>query len=536
MRNSDVTRCLLVALLMSAGLCGNLVAQDPDVVIENGIIHDGTGAAPVVGYVALRDGVISEIGTGPAPEGRRKIDATGLIVAPGFIDLHTHSDSAFRSSDPDLRRAVCFLMQGCTTSVTGNCGGGALKVGEYYQTIEENGAGTNVIHLLPYGAVRAKVIGSIDRRATADEIETIRKMAHQAMNEGAWGMSTGLIYVPGAYADTAELIEVAKVIGQHGGIYASHIRGEDERLLGAVHEAIEIGRQAGLPTHISHIKAMRKPQWGTLKLATDLIEQARARGQKVTADQYPYIASSTGLFPTVVPVWAQSGGRKKLVARLDDPEVAPALRKEIQQKLDSMDGGRQLLIVSFKSRPEWTGKNLEQIADAEGKPVLEVVEYMLREGGASIVNFGMSEEDVRHAMTLPWVATASDGTARLPGEDRPHPRSYGTFPRKIGHYAIREQVIPLEAAIASCTGLPAQILGLNDRGLLKAGLAADVVVFNPKTFIDNATFENPHQLASGMEYVFVNGTLAVDQGKPTDALAGRPLRRVSTSDSPAHQP
>lgn len=521
---------LLLVLLMSGVHGRALLAQEADVVIENGILHDGTGGRPVVGYLCLREGMISEIGTGPAPAGRRKIDASGLIVAPGFIDLHTHSDPAFQSSNPELRRAVCFLMQGCTTSVTGNCGGGPVKAGKYYQGIEENGAGTNVIHLLPYGSVRSRVIGSVDRRATPEELETMREIAREAMKDGAWGMSTGLIYPPGAFADTPELIEVAKVIAEQGGLYVSHIRGEDERLLGAVNEAIEIGRQAGLPAHISHFKAKGRPNWGTLKLAAELVEEARAKGQTVTADQYPYIASSTGLAPTVVPLWAQSGGTKTLISRFDDPEVGPRLRKEIQQNLDTMDEGRQLVIVTFAKHPEWTGKNLKQIADAEGKSALEIVEYILRHRGASIVNFGMSEEDVRQAMTLPWVATASDGTARLPGPELPHPRSYGTFPRKIGHYAIREKVIPVEAAIASCTGLPAQILGLKDRGLLKVGLAADVVIFNPDTFIDNATFDDPQQLASGMEYVFVNGTLAVEQGKPTDALAGRALRKQAHSN------
>ncbi|WP_417389086.1 N-acyl-D-amino-acid deacylase family protein [Gimesia sp.] len=515
----------LVFLICLLNTGAGFSAEQFDYVIENGTIHDGTGQVIERGYVAVRDGKIHSAGPGEGPACEYRIDATGFVICPGFIDLHTHSDRGI--VDPKSRGAVNYLLQGCTTSVTGNCGMGPIDVQKFYDNVDKAGAGTNVAHLLPQGELRSQVIGKVNRKATPAELQKMQRLTSQAMKEGAWGMSTGLIYTPSTYADTEELTALAKVIGDAGGIYASHIRGEEEGLVGSIQEAIRIGEDAAVPVHISHLKVKGTPNWGTLRLAIALIREAREKGQRVTADQYPYIAASTSLAATIFPPWSMSGGVDQLVKRLDEPEVGAKIRAAVEKSLDIKEDGKQIVIAQYSPRPEWVGKNLREIAKAEQKTALQIAEEIMRSGGAQIVNFAMNEEEVRDAMTNSWVATASDGGVMIPDATRPHPRNYGAFPRKIGHYAIREQVIPLEQAIRSATGLPADILGLTDRGYLKPGQAADIVVFDPQTFIDTATFENPHQYADGMRYVFVNGVAAVYEGTPTGALAGRALRKKS---------
>jgi N-acyl-D-aspartate/D-glutamate deacylase len=522
-------RCLAISAGIAVCHSFSVVAADADgivadIVLKGGAIHDGTGKPGVVGDLAIKGGRIVAVGQFAVKSVGREIDCRGLVVAPGFIDLHNHSDS--QVVDRLTRANVNFLTQGCTTVVTGNCGSGPIKVAEFYDKIDAAGAGTNVAHLLPQGSLRREVIGEAQRPATAGELDKMKSLARQAMQDGAWGMSTGLIYVPSSYADTAELIEIAKVVAETRGLYASHIRSEGVRLLTAVDEALRIGREAGMPVHISHFKSSGQDAWGLVKRAADAIEAARKAGERVTADQYPYIASSTSLDATVIPTWARAGGQKALVARFDDPEQAARLRTAIESDLQKTDDGQRIRIARHAPRPDWAGKNLREIADAEKITTLALVERITRAGGAQIVNFGMSEEDVRFVMALPWVATASDGRAFLPNADRPHPRSYGTFPRKVGAYSVREQVVSLEHAIRSSTGLPADILGLTDRGYLRPETFADVVVFDPREFIDTATFDDPHQYARGVKLVLVNGEPAIERGVPTGSLNGRALRRT----------
>lgn len=512
-----------LALLICSLLQGSdLLAKDA-LVFRNATIYDGSGAPPVIGHVSIDKGKITSLGQGDGPEATWVIDAKGLVIAPGFIDLHTHSDPSVTSVNS--RACTNYIMQGCTTSVTGNCGSGPVDVADYYKKINTPGAGTNVAHLLPQGSLRSQVVGSENRKPTPEELAKMRALAKKAMDDGAWGMSTGLIYLPGSYSSTEELIEIASEIAAGGGFYASHIRGEASTLLPSILEAIEIGEKAGCPTHISHIKAADTPNWGSIGQAIALIETAQRKGLKVTADQYPYTAFSTTLEPTIFPNWARSGGRKELIARLNDPETGPKIREEVAREIKTSDDGRQVVISSCSRYPQYVGKNLYEIGQMDKITATEAVEKITRAGGARIVKFAMSEDDVRTAMTYPWVATASDASAGLPTADRPHPRGYGTFPRKIGHYAIREQVISLEQAIRSATGLPADILGFKDRGYLKTGYAADIVVFDPQSFIDKATFEEPYQYAEGMQFVLVNGTMAVYKGTPTGALAGRALQK-----------
>jgi N-acyl-D-amino-acid deacylase len=512
----------------------NEAAVDVDVLLHGGTIVDGTGRPQQVGHIGLKGERIVGVGEFPLGTVGRTIDCTGLLVAPGFIDLHTHSDDQVVSRL--LRASINYVIQGCTTQVTGNCGSGPVDVAKYYAAIDQGGAGTNVAHLIPQGSLREAVVGNVDRPATPDELQSMVERVQQGMQDGAWGLSTGLIYVPSVYATTEELVALCRPVAQSRGIYASHIRGEGSELLAAVTEALSIGRDAGLPVHVSHFKASGIPNWGSLRLAADLIERARQNGQAATADQYPYTASSTSLEATVIPTWARSGGSAELLRRLDDPTDGPRLKEQIQQELQEKRDGAAIYLARCRYQPQWIGKNLVEIASATGQTPMEVTLQIVRHGGAAIVHFSMSEDDVRMAMSLPWVATASDGRAYLPGGDRPHPRSYGTFARKIGYYALQEQVLPVEQAIRSASGLPAEILGLQDRGLLQPGMYADVVVLDPKTYRDQATFDDPHRYATGCEYVFVNGQPAVHQGQPTGALAGRALRHAAEPTSTGSQP
>ena len=515
-------RLWFVAIVLVAWCSGPVRSADPvtaDVVLEGGEIHDGTGRPGVIGDVAIRGGQIVAVGTFRAKSVEWRLDCRGLVVMPGAIDLHNHSDR--QVVDAKTRACINYLMQGCTTMVTGNCGSGPVDVGEYYSKINQAGAGANVVHLLPQGSLRREVVGTDRRAATTEELQEMVRLAEKAMADGAWGMSTGLIYVPGTYADTDELVALARVVARHNGIYASHIRNENVRLLKAVDEAMEIGRRARLPVHVSHFKSSGRESWGLVRRAAERIAAARKAGQVVTADQYPYVASSTSLDATVIPTWARAGGRKELIRRLDDKEIGRKIRTAIAENLSRKDNGRVLKIARYSPRSDWVGKSVAEIAEGEKLTTVEVAVQVARNGGAAIVNFSMSEEDVRHIMQVRWVATASDGRAYLPGADRPHPRSYGTFARKLGHYAIREKVLGLPAAVRSMTGLPAEILGLKDRGVLRVGTVADIAVFDPKAIRDAATFEDPHQYSEGFRYVFVNGRPAVFRGKPTGALAGR---------------
>lgn len=506
-------------------LCATASAQPDaparfDLILRGGTVHRGDGTEPRIADVAILNGKIAAVGDVQAPADR-VLDCRGLVVCPGFIDLHNHSDGPIL--EKATRGNVNYLLQGCTTVVTGNCGSGPIDVGQYLRQIDEQGAGTHIAHLLPQGALRDSVLGKANRPATADELDRMRQIADQALRDGAFGMSTGLIYIPGTFTDTAELIELAKVVARHGGLYASHIRNEGAALLAAVDEAIRIGREAGTPVHISHFKASGRPNWGTLRLAIELVEAARARGETVTADQYPYIASSTSLSATLLPDWALEGGRADLEKRLADPATLARIRDEVARDLAN---AARIQIASCKAHPEWIGQSLDEIATATHRPVLDVVIDIEQHGGAQIVNFGMSEDDVRLAMPLPWVATASDGGAKIPTREQPHPRSFGTFPRKIGRYAIDEGVLSLSAAIRSASGLPAEILGLTDRGLIEVGRAADIAVFDPATFRDRATFDRPDLPAAGIRYVIVEGVFAVYDGQATGALAGHALRKA----------
>lgn len=523
-------RCSGFSGLVSLAVCltGVLSLAQPasqveaDYVLVGGTLYDGTGNAPSVQDLAIRAERIVAIGKFSVQSGAKIIQAQGMVVAPGFIDLHTHSDNTIRQKN--TRANLNYLYQGVTTIVTGNCGSGPIHVAQYYAELEKYGAGTNVCHLIPHNSLRAAVMGNVNRPPSEEELRRMQELVERGMQEGAWGMSTGLIYNPGCYAKTDEIIALAKVVARYQGIYASHIRDEGAGLLDAIQEAITIGQKAGLPVHISHIKCSGRAAWGKSADAINLIRQARQLGLRVTADQYPYIASSTSLAATLIPPLYREGTHKEMLQRLDDPEHGPRMRQAIEANIQRHNHGESVRIASYSKHPEYNGKTLAQIAREQKRSVLDIVLEIERNGGASVVNFGMNEEDVRLYMRQEWVATASDGSATAPSAAVIHPRNYGTFPRKIGRYAIEEKLITLEQAIRSASGLPADILQLPQRGYLRVGYYADVVVFDPAQFRDQASFDKPHQYATGIRYLFVNGRLVLAEGKYQHILAGKPLR------------
>ena len=519
---------------------GQAASMPTNLVLKGGMVVDGTGTPAHRANVAVRGDRIVAVGSFEVDPAAKVVDATGMIVAPGFIDLHTHSDAGIVR--PETRLNLNYLRQGVTTIVTGNCGGGAIDITRYFGEIDTHGAGTNVIHLIPHGNVREEVIGQADRRPSSDELARMRAIVDREMKGGAWGMSTGLIYVPSLYARTDEIIELAKVVRRYGGLYASHIRDEAGGLLESVDEAIAVGDGAGVPVHISHLKVTGRKNWGTVRKAITKIAEARAAGKRISADQYPYIASSTSLAAMVVPPWAAKVDGTTFDRLTADPARGPELRRFILHELADRDDGAAVRIARYEAKPEWAGLDLAAIARKLGTSPLDVVLEVQRHGGAQAIGFVMGEDDVREVMRHPFVATASDGSTHLPGRgDRPHPRSYGTFPRKI-RYALDEKVLSIEEAVRSSTGWPAEILGLTDRGVVRMGAVADLVVFDPRTFRDSATFEDPTQFAPGVRYLLVNGVAMIADGRMVEPprsggkLPGRALRlgrdgQVHSADS-----
>lgn len=501
-----------------------LHAQAPeyDVVITGGTVFDGTGSSRIITDIGIRDGAIEALGRINPAATKRLLRADGLFVSPGFIDIHTHGDRGIVMDQ--LKNAQNYIMQGVTTLVTGNCGDGTYDVAQYFGRIRKQGAGANIIHLVGHNTVRAAVMKQADRAPTDGEMLQMKSLVEKAMKEGAVGLSTGLFYPPGSYARVDEVIELAKVARLYGGIYTSHIRDESDYTIGlkaSIAEAIEVGERTGIPVEISHIKALGKSVWGQSEEICRMIEAAQARGLKVRADQYPYNASSTSLSAATLARWVQADGKTR--ERLRDSTLLRRIRQEMIDNIARRGGPDTLMISSFREKPEWEGKNLLEIGKALGKEPVDAAIEMLLLGTPSIISFNMSEADIDYFMKKPYVATCSDGEIVGFGEGLPHPRSYASFTRKIRHYVLDRKVISMEHAIRAATGLPAEMLGVKDRGLIKTGYAADLCIFDPVALADKATYQRPHQYAEGLRYVLVNGKFAVDQGKITDIMAGHPL-------------
>lgn len=496
-----------------------------DTLIRGGSVIDGTGSAASKADVGITGDRITFVGDAAAAgiQADRTIDATGLIVAPGFIDPHTHT--AADLSSPKQNSNQAYLFQGVTTVVTGNDGDSPFPIGKTLEDWQRQGIGSNAILLVGHGTVRGKVLGAADVQPTAEQLDKMKALVRQAMDEGAFGMSTGLYYAPGSFAKTEEVIELSKVVAERGGLYDSHIRDESSYtigLLGSIEEVIRIGREAKLPVHISHIKALGTEVWGQSKQAIELINRARAEGINVTAGQYPYTASGTSVTASLVPRWAEDGGNAQLLKRIEDPVVRPRLLAEMEKNLKRRNGANAILITSAKDR-SIVGKRLDTIAAMWRKTPIEAAIDIIKAGGAGVASFNMTESDIEAFMKQDWTMTDSDGSGG-------HPRKYGTYPRKIREYVLNRHIITMPRMIQSSSSQVAELFKLKDRGKIGMGYFADVIVFDEKTINERATYEQPELLSEGMKFVIVNGKLAIDGGKYTGALAGRALRKTTLGE------
>ena len=517
------TLVALILLTMLAAPAERGLAQERyDVIIRNGRVLDGSGNPWRRADVALRGDRIAAVGALSNAQANREIDAAGLYVAPGFIDSHSHA--AGRLASPEESDGQSLLAQGVTTVLVNPDGGGPVDLAGQREALLKHGLGVNVAQLVPHGSVRGTVLGMADRLATEQELAQMKDLVRRGMEDGAFGLSSGPFYAPGSYSDTRELVELAKVAAAYGGAYTSHIRDESNYTIGlvaAVDEVIQIAREADLPSVVTHVKALGPPVWGFSQAVVHRIERARAEGLQVYADQYPYLASSTGLGSALLPRWAQAGGRDSLLARFDDPETMAEIRAAMVENLARRGGAARILFRDFPSDSTVQGRTLAEVADAWNLHPLDAALALFRKGWPSIISFNMNEQDVHTFMVQPWTMTSSDGGSR----GFPHPRTFGAFPRKIRHYVVEKQVVDLAAAIRSMTSLPAQVFQIPDRGVIQPGAYADVVVFDLDRLRDRATFTEPTHLSEGMVHLFVNGEAAIDEGAFTKRMAGRVLRR-----------
>ena len=501
-------------------------AQDCDILITNGKIIDGTGNNWYYGNIAVKDGKILKIGRDVNFLSKKTIDAKGLIIAPGFIDVHTHLEG-----DEDKEpMAQSFIYDGVTTCITGNCGSSNVNIGKYLHWIDSLKLSINVATLIGHNDVRKAVMGRANRDATPDEMKRMDDIVDKAMRDGAVGLSTGLIYIPGTYTKTPEIVELAKIAAKYNGVYASHMRDEGDSVTEAIEEALTIGREAKIPVEISHFKLSGQQNWGRSKETVPMIEAARKEGIEVTIDQYPYTASSTSI-STLIPDEILADGQDSVKARLQRPEVKKYVINSMLQRLKKrkLKHFSYAVVAYFSPDTSYNGKSIEQINLMKGrkhkvKEEAQTIIDIMMEGGASAVFHGMSEEDIKRIMQYPFNMFASDATIRVLNFGMPHPRGYGTNARVLAKYVREEKIISLEEAIRRMTSLPSQKFQLKDRGLLREGYAADIVIFDEKEVKDVATFENPHAYSTGFHFVIVNGVLTVENEKHLGVRAGRALK------------
>lgn len=508
---------LLAALLAALSLGAAPVPVD--LLIRGGTIYTGSDA-PFVGDVAVSGDRIVAVGRHLRLIATRIVDARGLIVAPGFIDPHTHMGDDLASDDPRARLIPAFLLQGVTTAFIGNDGGGSPDVATVLGTARTKPVGINYAAYVGFGAVREQVIGAADRAPTSHELDREKALVAQGMCEGALGLSTGLFYAPQSFAKTGEVIALARVAGTYGGTYDSHIRDESSYTVGlkaAIDEALTIGREGHIPVHISHIKALGVDVQGQAPAVIAKIAAALRRGQAVTADQYPWSASGTSLVAALVPLWAQDGGRAALPARFDDPALGQRLRAGMAENLRRRGGADKLLIVEGVN----ANRTLAAVAEARRQDAVDAAIAAIRVADPGVVSFNQDERDITAFMRQPWVMTGSDASAG-------HPRVYGTFARKYAKYVVADHVLTLRQFIERSTALTADTFHLAGRGHLKRGAFADIVVFDPRSYAARATYEQPTLPAAGVRAVLVNGVLAVDEGVPTGNAAGRALPHAPT--------
>jgi N-acyl-D-aspartate/D-glutamate deacylase len=553
--------CALLPVLALCSACssGGGGGVDYDLVIRNATVVDGSGATRRKADVAISGGTIAAIADRITDTATRTLDAEGRVLAPGFIDLHSHSDIPLLT-DGDAQSKI---RQGVTTEVIGESGSVAPRSAPgdgapwtdfngYFAALEKNGISVNLLSYVGLGTVRELVVGEEDRPATADQLQKMQAVVQGALDQGVFGVSTGLIYPPNAYASLDELVALSRPAGAAGGLHASHLRYDGLKLREGLEEIVAVGEQARMPVHVFHLKVTGARNFGRMKEVIEIVEAARARGVKVTADQYPYVASSTSLTATI-PQWAEDGGADKLVERLKNPQLRARIRKEMEdpnptwenryQSAGTWDNIQLAAIGRVRGRDttnespnrKYEGMRIGEAAKLAGKDPFDFVFDLLIEerGSVGCVYFIMSEDDLTLARRQPWVGIGSDGSAlATEGPLRsgvPHPRNFGTFPRVLGRYVREQRIISLEEAIRKMTSLPAGILGLHDRGTIAAGKRADLVIFDPETVADRATFEDPFQYPVGIETDIVNGVAVLDEGRHTNARPGKVLRRERMS-------
>ena len=517
---------VLAALFLTVNSC-QVFTPGWDIVIINGQVIDGTGNPPYRADLAIKGEKIVKIGSLETKGARKIIDASGLYVVPGFIDVHTHADRKI-DSHPTVMN---YLLQGVTTVVGGNCGGSRYPLRDLFSRLEKERTAINFASLIGHNTIRRQIMGNDDRAPNAEELSQMQELVKEEMLAGAIGFSTGLAYVPGRYSTTEEIIELVKMVQPFNGIYATHMRNQDKQIKEAIEEAVRIGREAGVPVEISHIKLAHEAVWGQYQLITAPIEAAHRQGLEVYMDQYPYTATSSG-FASSFPGWAVAGGHDAFVERLDDPEEYQKIKEALIEKRLLSERGidrlRSIYVAHNTNHPEYEGKNLAEILELLGREKTisngaDLVIEMQKEDRPRGIFFQMAEEDVETLMQEPYNMIGSDGKIEIPGVEVPHPRAYGTFPRVLGKYVRADGVLSLPDAIRKMTSLPAQAMRFYERGVLKTGKCADIVIFSYEEIQDRATFEDPHQYPRGIHWIIVNGKLVVDKGEWTGIFPGKVL-------------
>lgn len=507
-----------------------------DLIIRHARIVDGSGSPWYRGDIALRGDTIVRIASSISEPARREIDANGLVAAPGFIDIHTHA----RRGIFDVPTAENYVRQGVTTLIEGPDGSSPLPLKPFLDKLAALGTSVNIGSFIGQGTIRGAVIGDTERAATPADIARMQQMVEQGMRDGAFGLSSGLLYVPGSFASTREIAALARVAGRHGGIYISHMRDEASRVVESVEETIAVGEQGGLPAQVTHHKVIGATNWGRSVETLRALHAARARGVDVTIDQYPYTASSTSVQAALLPRWAQEGGRERILQRLRDTETRAKIRQETAEIIRTERGGgdpKNVQIASCAWDPALAGQTLADVTRQRGaEPTLanaaEAALWLVEQGGCQGIFHAIGEEDLVRILRDPLTMIASDGEIPRFGQNMPHPRSYGTFARVLARYVRDQQALTLEEAVRKMTSFPAQRLSLADRGLLREGLRADLVLFDPATVRDRATFEQPHQYAEGISLVIVNGQIVLEQNTMTAARPGRVLYGPAVRQQP----
>jgi len=514
-------RQLRLALLLNC-IFSVAFAQQYDIIIKNGRIVDGSGNPWFISDLAIKGGKIAALGVFQAGDAKKVIDARNQIVCPGFIDVHTHVEEGIRN----VPTADNFIHDGVTSVITGNCGSSEVNLAKFFEELKAKQISVNLGSLIGHNSVRRHVMMNVFRDPTAKEQEQMEALVAQAMKDGAVGLATGLIYIPGTYSKTPEVVGLAKTASKFGGIYASHIRDEGTKVKDAIEEAINIGREANIPVEISHFKISSKPLWGQSDMTIGIVEKARRQGIDVNVDQYPYTASSTNM-GTMLPSWALADGDSMVHVRLTNSETRKKIRDEMIKgvKADNRKSYDYAFVARYKADSTLNGKNVSEINKLLGRKAdlateAELIMDMVDKGGAQMVFHKMSEDDVAKILRYPYTMIASDAGVIQFNRNMPHPRGYGSNARVLGRYVREKQVLRLEDAVRRMSSLPAQRFKIEDRGLIRTGFAADIVIFDENKIADMSTYEKPHAYSIGIDYVLVNGVVVLENGKHTGTKPG----------------